>query len=195
MHGLINKSFQCFVTDTYGHPLWREVAQKAAPGLEQFEALVIYPDDVTSRVIDTACQLLDKPAAEVLEDLGNYLVTHENLEPVRRLLRFGGTSFVEFLYSLDDLHDRARLAVPDLQLPKLALSDLSGGVFELECSYSVPGFGHVLLGVLRTMADDYGDLVYLEHLGSEESLEKVRITLLETQFAEGRAFELAVSRV
>lgn len=195
MHGLINKSVQCFVTDTYGHPLWREVAQNAALGLEQFEALVIYPDDVTARVIDTACQLLDKPAAEVLEDLGNYLVTHENLEPVRRLLRFGGTSFVEFLYSLDDLHDRARLAVPDLQLPKLALSDLSGGVFELECSYSVPGFGHVLLGVLRTMADDYGDLVYLEHLGSEESVEKVRITLLETQFAEGRAFELAASRV
>ncbi len=59
----------------------------------------------------------------LLEDLGTYLVSHPNVQGLRRLLRFGGAGFIDFLHSLDELHDRARLAVPDLDLPQLELRD------------------------------------------------------------------------
>jgi hypothetical protein len=118
------------------------------------------------------------------------LVSHPNVEALRRLLRFGGVSVVEFLHSLDDLPDRARLAVDDLNLPALELREHAANRFSLTCSYPYEGFGCVMVGVLRTLADDYGALVFLEHQGGDQGVEVIEITLFETAYAEGRTFEL-----
>ena len=109
MLGLINKAIQCFVLDTYGRETWREMAQSAALPVMQFEAMLIYEDTLTEQALDATARFLDKPRTDVLEDIGTYLASHPNVEALRRLLRFGGAHFIEFLYSLDDLHDRARM--------------------------------------------------------------------------------------
>ncbi|MFP4406146.1 heme NO-binding domain-containing protein, partial [Rhodosalinus sp.] len=111
MHGLINRAIQCFVADTYGREAWIAVVHRADLGFTEFEAMMIYPEEVTPRVLDAACRELDKAPDELLEDIGTYLVSHPQAEAVRRLLRFGGVNFVDFLNSLDDLPERARLAV------------------------------------------------------------------------------------
>ncbi len=191
MHGLINRSIQCFLRDTYGEAAWREVARRADIGLDNFEAMLIYDIAVTDRVIDAAAALLERPRDGVLDDFGTYLVSHPNLERLRRLLRFGGVSFVDFLHSLDDLPDRARLALPDLDLPLLELQGSSSDCFRLACRSPLAGAGHVIVGLLRAMADDYGALVLLEHEGSRGGAEIVAIHLLETRFAAGRRFDLA----
>ena len=49
-----------------------------------------------------------------------------------------------------------------------------------------------MMGVLRTMADDYGVLALLEHQGESQGVETISVSLIETKFAEGRAFELGV---
>ena len=190
MHGLINRSIQSFVCDTYGRAVWLEVTATADIGFDNFEALLTYDDALTQGLIDAITVTLDKPADTVLEDIGTYLVSHRNLEPLRRLLRFGGVDFREFLHSLDDLHDRAKLAVPDLDIPRIEVTGRDPGVFGVTCRWTMAGFGHVLVGILRAMADDYGDLVFLEHEGSEGMAETVKITLVETAFAEGRSFDL-----
>jgi hypothetical protein len=127
--------------------------------------------------------------------LGTYLVSHKNVEALRRLLRFGGVTFEEFLHSLDDLPDRARLAVSDLELPKLELREHAPGMYSLNCSSDLQvfgaNFGHVMVGLLRAMADDYGALVLLEHQGGQLGSETISINLLESSFAEGRSFLLA----
>ena len=102
MHGLINKSIQCFLRDTYGEDTWSKVVMSSNLGFQSFEALMLYEDIVTVQVVDAASLILSKPRAEVLEDLGTYLVTHENLEPIRRLSRIGGDTFVEFLHSREE---------------------------------------------------------------------------------------------
>ncbi len=118
-------------------------------------------------------------------------MSHPSLERLRRLLRFGGVTFVDFLHSLDDLDGRCRLALPELCLPLLRLREVEPGRFVLRCETGLPGAGHVIVGLLRAMADDYGALVLLEHLGTDEMGETVSIHLLETQFAAGRRFDLA----
>ena len=40
------------------------------------------------------------------------------------------------------------------------------------------------------MADDYGVLAVLEHEGSGDGRETISISLIETEFAKGRSFEL-----
>lgn len=191
MHGLINRALQCFVRDTYGARIWAEIATEAELGFVNFESLISYPDELTQRALDAACRRLNKPRDMLLEDLGTYLVSHPNLEPVRRILRFGGETFPDFLYSLDDLPDRARLAVPDLELPRLEMREHSPGTLMLRCTGNLPGFGHVLVGLCRAMADDYGALVLLDHLGTTDGEEVIAVQLLEARFAAGRDFTLS----
>ena len=190
MHGLINKAIQCFVLDTYGRETWREMAQSAALPVMQFEAMLIYEDTLTEQALDATARFLDKPRTDVLEDIGTYLASHPNVEALRRLLRFGGAHFIEFLYSLDDLHDRARLAVDDLELPRLTLVRHTENHYSLLCGAAFPGWGHVLVGILRVMADDYGALACLEHCGAKDQTETIDIRLVHTSCAQGRTFVL-----
>lgn len=190
MHGLINRSIQSYLRDTYGQPLWLRVAQDARLGFENFEAMLAYDDALTEAVLNAATAALDRPREALLEDLGTYLVSHPNLEPLRRLLRFGGVSFVDFLHSLDDLPERGRLAVPDLHLPQFALVSYAPNQFVLRCRAEPPGFGHVMVGVLRAMADDYGALAMLDYAGRLAGVESISIELLEARFAAGRPFSL-----
>ena len=188
MHGLVNRSVQCFLRDTYGADLWAAVAAEAGVVSEGFEALMQYDDPLTDAVVDAAARQLGKQREALLEDVGIYLVT---LEPLRRLLRFGGASYEDFLHSLDELPDRARLAVPDLDLPDLMLHAVAPGRFRLDCSNPRPGFGAVFAGILRAMADDYGALVLIDVGGTAGAVETVGIELLDTAFAAGRGFDLA----
>lgn len=190
MHGLINRALQSFVCQTYGADRWRQVTEAANLGFSEFEAMLIYDDDQSLRVLAALCTELERPQAEVLEDLGTYLVSNPQVEALRRLLRFGGETYVEFLHSLDDLPDRARLAVADLHLPQLELREHTSGQFSLTCGMGLPGFASVMMGILRAMADDYGALVMLDHQGMRDGDEVISITLIETAFAEGRSFEL-----
>ena len=192
MHGLINRSIQCFLRDTYGHGLWLAVARRAGVGPEGFEAMLTYDNAVTEAVLAAVAAELARPRETVLEDLGTYLVSHPNVEGLRRLLRFGGAGFVDFLHSLEDLPDRTRLALPDLDMPGLDLEDQGKGRFRLLCRGMIPGVGHVAVGLLRAMADDYGALVLLEHDGDAAGAEVISIELLDGAYAAGRRFDLAV---
>ncbi|WP_417249942.1 heme NO-binding domain-containing protein [Celeribacter sp.] len=191
MHGMINRAIQCFLRDTYGAQTWSDIVDEAGLGLDNFEAMLGYPDTVTLDVLAATARHFRKPVESLLEDLGTYLVSHPNVEAIRRLLRFGGESFAEFLFSLNELQGRARLALPDLELPRMTVKPDGDGVFELTCSHAMPGFGYAMLGVLRAMADDYGALVFLEHQGWKDSGDEViKVHLLEAAFSEGRAFNL-----
>lgn len=190
MHGLINRSIQNYVCENYGLRTWSEAARMAALDNVEFEAMLSYDDTITPRVLDAVSAVLGRPRAEVMEDIGTYLASHPGHEAVRRLLRFGGVTFEDFLHSLDDLPDRARLAVSDLHLPWIELRAHTAGQFSLNCDARLRGYGHFLMGILRVMADDYGALVLLEHRGGGQGVETLSISLVEAEFAEGREFIL-----
>ena len=192
MHGLINRSIQRYVYDRHGEAVWRRVTRRAGVEADGFEAMLSYEDAVTPRLLNCVAEVLGRSRCEIMEDIGSFLVSASACEAVRRLLRFGGVTFAEFLQSLDDLPDRARLAVPDLHLPALSLHDESDGIYRLVCAADIAGYGHLLMGVLRGMADDYGALVLLEHSGSGDGTETVFIRLVEADFAKGREFLLGL---
>lgn len=194
MLGLINRSIQCFLRDTYGEGAWLAMARAAKLHFDSFEPLLIYDDALTDHVIEAAAQNLNRSRETVLEDLGTYLVSHPNLEALRRLLRFGGVTFVDFLHSLEDLAEHGRLGLPDLNLPDIELVDQGNGEFLLYVPRLVPGIGHVIVGLLRAMADDYGVLAVLDHAGRAGHRELVSVHLLDHAYSQGRRFELAMPK-
>ena len=193
MHGLINRSIQCFLRDTYGPQKWAEISADAHIDIENFEALLSYDPAVTLAIMDAAERNLRNPREMILEDLGMYLVSHPTMRAPRRLLRFGGDCFVDFLHSLDELRDRVRLAVPNLEFPELELRDHFLTNYTLFVRHEQAGFGHVLVGVLRAMADDYGALAFLEYRGRRSGVDTISIELIDVSHTVGRDFSLALS--
>ena len=194
MHGLINRSFECFLRITYGARLWDEIVRDLDAGIDRFEAVFHYDDALSYRMLGSASARLGKAEEALLEDFGTFLVAAPAAQRVRRLLRFGGVDYEDFLASLEDLRGRARLAVPDLDLPEIELQELGGGEYRLACRSPHPGFCHVYLGMLRALADDYGALVLIDYEGTRDGAEHLTIRLAEADFAEGRGFDL-VDRV
>ncbi|MCT4558277.1 MAG: heme NO-binding domain-containing protein [Pelagimonas sp.] len=193
MLGLILKTLQVFVQDTYGPEKWEEISAMAGLQDSEIEAMLYYEKSHYYALLEAAERAFEKPAEVFLEDLGTYLVSHPNSEGLRRLLRYGGVDFIEFLHSLEDLPGRARLAVADLDLPELELADHAQSAFRLRVAQGLPGFGHMLVGVLRAMADDYGALVLLDYDGGYRAMGVIDITVIETAFSEGRDFDLSAT--
>ena len=191
MHGLINWSIEKFICETYGTAEWENIAVGAKLGFSGFEALMTYDDQITTAVLETATKHLKKPNEAILADLGIFLCSHPRMEAVRRLLRFGGETFSDFLCSLDDLADRAHLALPGLEIPDINLRLNAPGNVTLRCKGDLAGYGHVLVGILQAMADDYGTLALIEHLGSTQGEEIVSIQMLNAAHTKGRDFSLA----
>lgn len=191
MHGMINRALQGFIVETYGRDVWAEVRTAADLRFEEFEAMLRYNDALTLSCFKALADTMNQDEASVLEDLGTFLITHPPLDPLRRLLRFGGASFTEFVLSLDELADRGRMAIPDIELPEIIVHQIDATQFELHARWRLPGVGAILLGALRALADDYGALAFLSLESHGGDFDCLRIEIHDTHHAEGRAFILA----
>ncbi|MGC9418264.1 MAG: heme NO-binding domain-containing protein [Rhodovulum sp.] len=191
MHGLINRAIQCFLSDIYGAECWSHVAHTAGVEPGGFEAMLTYEDALTDAVLDAAADRLGLPREMLLEDMGTYLVSNKDFEALRRLLRFGGENFLEFLFTIDDLPERARLAVPDLELPDIELTEDAAEGFVIHVRGGWPGVEFVLQGMLRAMADDYGALALLDVIDRRPGHAVLTVSLLDAEFHAGRSFSLA----
>ena len=190
MHGLINKAIEVFVRQTYGVNRWKAVMAKTNLGFAEFEAMLPYDASVTRRVLLAMRDVFGRPCKLMLEDLGTFLVTSPMLPAVRRLLRFGGVDYTDFLHSLEDLPGRVKLAVDDLDLPPLDLIETGETEFRLHCHPGLPGYSQVMLGVLRAMADDFGTLAILELRKHPHGGDVISVQVVEGAYATGKSFEL-----
>lgn len=187
MDALMLRSLQGYVLDTFGVASWQEVCRKAEMSVETFEPMLRYDPGTADRIAALAAEVLGRSVDAIWEDVGTYLVTNPDREGVRRLLRFGGMSYAEFLLSLEELPGRARLAMPDLDLPEMALDEVGPDQFQLCCRSHLAGTQRVLVGMLTAMADDYGTLCLIEPVDPDRTM----ISVLDSRHARARSFALA----
>jgi len=182
MHGLINRSLERFVRDSYGDPAWCDVAAGLDLPCDRFEPFRHYPDALTLRVIEAAAARLGKPRPELLEDLGAWLA---RTEPIRRLLRFSGSDFSDFILALEELAGRVGMILPELEMPRITVAVLAEQQFRVAVEDAMPEWRGVLAGVVRAMSDDYGALALIVDDG-----EAIAVDVSDGTFCEGRDFDL-----
>jgi hypothetical protein len=188
MDALMLRSLQSYVIDTFGLSSWQAICRSAKSSVETFEPLMRYDPGMADLVAQHAAAHLGRAADTIWEDVGTYLVTSPDREGVRRLLRFGGGSYTDFLHSLEEMPGRARLALPDLELPEVMLVELGPERFELSCKSQVRGVQRVFVGMLTAMADDYGVLCVIK----PDSDGRTKIEVLDPSHAAARPFDLAL---
>lgn len=191
MLGVVNKAIEQFIQTTYGDRVWRNTMQLAQMVDHDIEPMLMYSDELTYQLLDGLIATTGKPRQDVLDDLGTFLVTPPHGRMVRRLLRFGGATFEEFLSSIADLNDRVALALPDLDLPSITIETRAADRVVVTVENRIHGFANVLQGLLRAMADDYGTLVFIDLGQSTDSATQLEVILIEQNFAKGAEFNLA----
>lgn len=135
------------------------------------------------RMLHDAAARLDKPADELIEDLGAWLVRQDE---IWRLLRFCGSDFLDFLLRLDELPERIRLITDDVNVPEIALARGADGRLWVTVSDDAPVWTALLTGLLRAMADDYGTLCVITRDDGG-----ICIDVSDSAFAEARTFRLS----
>jgi hypothetical protein len=187
MDALLLRSLQNYVLDTFGSARWQEICCLAEHPGQTFEPMLHYATGLADKVADIVARVLERPVEAIWEDVGIYLVVNPDRDGVRRLLRFGGVSFDDFLHSLEELPGRAWMALPDIELPEVTLHEVGPDRFELHCRSHLRGVQRVLMGVVTAMADDYGALCLID---AEED-GPITISMLDSRHAAAKAFELA----
>lgn len=183
MYSLVGRSLESFLRSSYGDAFWQDLLQEALPELASRPLLTRPSAENTRRIVFLASRRLGKPVPELAEDLGAWIV---RLEGVRRLLRFSGPNFVEFIRSLEELPGRALLIMPHFPLPELTVVADGAEEYEIFVSHRPRGWIWAIAGMLRGMADDYGTLALIAVAGDRISL---RVVLEE--HAAGRPFALS----
>ncbi|NPD13946.1 diguanylate cyclase [Xinfangfangia sp. D13-10-4-6] len=192
MYGLLLRALQDYVLATFDPQSWERIRIAGGFLPQGFEPLMHYNHEVLRAALRQTSSALGRPVPAILEDLGTWVVAAAYDGAPRRLLRFGGADFADFIFSLDELRDRARLALPDLVMPDLRVEDVAPGLFRLSCADSLPELSWILIGALRAMADDYGALVLIEEEAPAQGRGiSLAIRLLEPRFSPGRRFDLA----
>lgn len=192
MHGLICKSLEGFVLDRHGPSVWSEICESVDLPFNRFEALHTYDDSTMSALLAATARRLRQPRLALLEDIGHWICTHPPLEAVRRLIRFTGATFVDFIYAFEEVQDLARVALPGLVLPTFRVTEDLPGHFVVTSHWTHGGGGAVATGILRAMADDYGVLAVIETVGPKREAggwrERIEVQLFETEFQTPREF-------
>jgi hypothetical protein len=195
MNGLVNRAIQAFARDTRGPAFWADLARQSGAPFNGFEPMLAYDPAITDALLSALAKALDCPVSAVLEDLGTYLVADPRRDGLRRLLRFGGAGFADFLHSIAELPARLHLALPDIDLPHIDVAEVAPDLFHLSIAAGMDGLGHVALGLVRAMADDYGALAVLDLQDGPDGTKGavlVTVRLLDAGHASARDFTLGV---
>jgi hypothetical protein len=192
---MVCKALELHLRGVHGAELWRRTRIAAQLEFDSFETLSLYDDATFDRVVGAAAAQVNVPRNVLLEDLGTWLCTDPSMEAVRRLMRFSGVTYLDFLHSLDELHERARMAVPRLDLPAISLTECEQGDLSISTTWRIGGAAAALTGILRAMADDHGVLALIEAGTTERRgplfVERISCRVVDAGFAAPRSFTLA----
>ena len=159
MYGLVNKAVQDLVVTQFGQDKWEAIKEKAGISVDAFLSMKSYPDDITYSLVGAASDILDLTPAQVLEAFGEYWTIYTAKEGYGELLSMSGSSFVEFLQNLDNLHARVGLSFPELKPPSFHCSDLTENSVRLHYESDREGLTPFVVGLLKGLGTMFNTTV------------------------------------
>ncbi|MGI9408972.1 MAG: heme NO-binding domain-containing protein [Hyphomicrobiaceae bacterium] len=169
MYGMVNDAVRTFIVNNHGDEAWNKICDDAGVTTREFEQLLTYDDDITYRLVGAISKHLGADAAQVLEVFGQYWPEYAKGTAVGNLIKFGGECFVDTLQSLDEMHQRVKIAMPDLKPPSFELETISDGNYRLHYFSEREGLAPMVVGLLHGLAVQHQISIEVEHVAKKDT--------------------------
>lgn len=166
MYGLVNQAVKDFIVTNQGAEVWRSVAKEAGLDESDFTVMQAYPDQVTYDLVAAAHKVLGLDVETVLEVFGEYWPDYAKRTAYARLMNFAGQSFEDFLKSLDQMHARIQMSLPELDPPSFEVAESADGDLQLHYYSRREGLAPMVKGLLRGLAKQFDLTISVEQVGS-----------------------------
>uniref|UniRef100_A0A8C2JWK5 guanylate cyclase n=1 Tax=Cyprinus carpio TaxID=7962 RepID=A0A8C2JWK5_CYPCA len=124
---------------------------------ETFMTYEIYDDDITLRLVQEACKMLDISSEVVLKLFGEYFFSFCKMSGYDTMLRTLGGNLVEFIENLDALHSYLALSYEAMNAPSFRVERMDDGRILLHYYSDRKGLYHIVPGIIEAVAKDFFD--------------------------------------
>lgn len=166
MYGLVNQAIEGLVRSQAGDATWETIKQRAGVKEDFFVGMQSYPDSVSYQLVGDASEVLGVPAAELLEQFGEYWVLYVAQQGYGHWLTMSGTSLKEVLLRLDYLHAQVGLSFPELKPPAFRCSDFQENALTLHYFSERPGLAPMIVGLIKGLASRFQTKVAVKQTAS-----------------------------
>lgn len=149
MYGMVNKAIEEMVCSAHGEEAWEIIKEKAGVKADVFISNESYPDEMTYKLVASACELTGAPAEEILEAFGEHWVLKTARDAYGSLLDAGGKTLPEFLINLPNFHARVVMIYPKLKPPSFRVTNLQPRSLDLHYITHRPGLQSFVVGLIR----------------------------------------------
>ncbi len=149
-----------------GDAAWDALSEKVGLEWNDFSAMESYPDSLTYELVGAAAEMLDTPAEDILKAFGRHWVLYTARSGYGEMMDTWGDNLVEFLDSLNSLHARLRLAMPQLQPPSFEVTDVDTREKTLTLKYfsDRPALAPMVVGLLEGLGERFETPVEAEQV-------------------------------
>ena len=162
MYGVINKSLRDMVTDGHGEAVWAQVLAKAGVPSDSFLAMRSYDDEITFRLAVASSDVLGVDVDTALHAFGKHWVNHTLARDYDALVRSTGSTMLEFLENLNELHDRISTTFLEYEPPEFRVSELQKNRMEVEYISHREGLNSFVSGLLVALSERFNEPMSIE---------------------------------
>jgi predicted hydrocarbon binding protein len=161
MHGIIFSNLKKYVESAYNNGTWDKLMHESGTGREMYLMSKDYPDEDMYNLISTASKVLARPAADILEDFGTFIIPV--LIKEYSLLIKKEWKTIDFIENTEEtIHKIVRRRNPGAKPPvlKCKRSDRN----EVTMTYfSERKMCDFLKGMVKGLADYYNEEISVSH--------------------------------
>lgn len=156
MYGLLNKALGDLITERYGAEKWYAIKQKSEIETEFFISNVIYDDEITLRLADSASELLGLTKKDIMFEFGEWWVLRTGKEKFGNLMKIGSSTFQEFMINLPMFQNRVTMMYPELTSSEFVLYKKGPNCVVVQYNSKGEGFPDFIKGLLTGIGKMYG---------------------------------------
>lgn len=149
MYGMVSQAILEYFREEHGSEVLDAVRTQAGCEGVEFARMTQYPDEISVQLIVAAAEILDQPAAALLEKVGEYWVDFALRSDYGELLRIAGRTLPEVLQNLDQLHTRVGEAFPNLEPPSFWCDEVGDDSLVLHYASDRAGLEPMVIGIVN----------------------------------------------
>ena len=179
MYGMINIAIQDLIVKDYGAATWALVKTKAGFKAESFVSMHAYPDALTYNLVGIASEITGIPPSKMLENIGEYWITHTAAQGYGPVLDLAGTNLVEFLKNQNTMHQGVVKTMPEMVIPIFEVSEERADSVILEYHSKRKGLEPMVVGLIKGLGKRCGfdcKVEMIETEKTEHTFQKYRVT-------------------